>query len=48
MTSLAVTSCIEAFGTNVLVKALDMVTEMARKERVVSLPPVQCYGLALG
>ncbi len=40
MTSLAVTSCIEAFGTNVSVNALDMVMEMAWKERVVSLPPV--------
>lgn len=29
MTSLAVTSCIEAFGTSVLLKAWDMVTEMA-------------------
>lgn len=47
MTSLAVTSCIEAFGTSVFANALDMVTDMARKERVVSFPPVRCQGLAL-
>lgn len=47
MTSLAVTSCIEAFGTSVLVKALQIVTEMAWNERVVSLPPVQCQDSAL-
>lgn len=41
MTSLAVTSCIEAFGTGVLAKALDMATAMARNERVVSFPPIQ-------
>ena len=41
MTSLAVTSCIEAFGTGVLLKALDMVIEIAWNERVVSLPPVR-------
>ena len=39
MTSRAVTSWIDAFGTRVFVKALDMVVEMARNERVVSLPP---------
>ena len=39
ITSRAVTSWIEALGTRVLVKALEMVVEMARKERVVSLPP---------
>ena len=39
MTSRAVTSWIEALGTRVFVKALDMVVEMARNERVVSLPP---------
>ena len=39
MTSLAVTSWIEALGTRVFVKALEMVVEMARNERVVSLPP---------
>lgn len=42
MTSRAVTSWIEALGTDVLVKALEMVVEMARKERVVSLPPENC------
>lgn len=46
MTSLAVTSCIEAFGTSVLVKALDIVTDMARNERVVSFPPVGSQGQA--
>ena len=40
MTSLAVTSWMEALGTSVLVKALDMAMEMAWKERLVSLPPV--------
>ena len=39
MTSRAVTSWIEALGTRVFVKALEMVVEMARNERVVSLPP---------
>ncbi len=42
MTSLAVTSWIEEFGTSVLVRALDIVTEMALNESVVSLPPVWC------
>ena len=39
MTSRAVTSWIEALGTRVFVNALEMVVEMARNERVVSLPP---------
>lgn len=42
MTSRAVTSWMEALGTRVLVKALEMVIEMAWNERVVSLPPVGC------
>ena len=42
MRSRAVTSWIEALGTRVLVKALEMMVEIARKESVVSLPPENC------
>lgn len=41
MTSRAVTSWIEALGTDVDARALDMVVDMARNERVVSLPPAR-------
>lgn len=39
-TSLVVRSWTEVLGTRVLVRALEMVVEIAWKERVVSLPPV--------
>lgn len=37
--SRVVRSCMEVLGTRVLVRAFEMVVEIALKDKVVSLPP---------
>ncbi len=41
MTSRVVRSWMEAFGTEVLVRALDITVEIAMKDSVDSLPPIK-------